>query len=146
VPDTFVGLLRAVLDRVGGPPGGALAIQLKVAPGLSSPKCPADELERMLSALLSGVAAAAPPRSAFTVQAERKPVVLKSREGEQKRDFLLLAVRQSGGPSADEQTRIAAGDPGLYGGSARRLRELGGFIRFAPAAGGLEMRVFLPTA
>jgi signal recognition particle receptor subunit beta len=146
VPDTFDGLLRAVLDRVGGPPGGALAIQLKVAPGLSSPKCPADELERMLSALLSGVAAAAPPRSAFTVQAERKPVVLKSREGEQKRDFLLLAVRQSGGPSADEQTRIAAGDPGLYGGSARRLRELGGFIRFAPAAGGLEMRVFLPTA
>ena len=94
----------------------------------------------------SGVAGAAPPRSAFTVQAERKPVVLKSREGEQKRDFLLVAVRQSGGPSADEQTRIAAGDPGLYSGSARRLREMGGFIRFAPAAGGVEMRVFLPTA
>jgi signal recognition particle receptor subunit beta len=146
VPATFDGLLRAVVDRALGAQGGALAIELKVAPGLASPSCPADELERMLSALLSGVAAAAPPRSAFTVQAERKPVVLKSREGEQKRDFLLLAVRQSGGPSADEQTRIAAGDPGLYGGSARRLRELGGFIRFSPSAGGLEMRVFLPTA
>jgi hypothetical protein len=73
-------------------------------------------------------------------------VVLRSRDGEQRRDFLLLAVRQSGGPTADEQTRIAAGDPSFYGGSARRVRQLGGFIRFAPAAGGLEMRVFLPTA
>jgi hypothetical protein len=145
-PATFDGLLRTVLDRVGGPQGAALAIELKVAPGLEGPRCPPDELERMLSALLSGVAAAAPPRSAFTVQAERKPVVLKSREGEQKREFLLVAVRQAGGPSADEQTRIAAGDPGLYGGSARRLKELGGFIRFAPSAGGVEMRVFLPTA
>jgi hypothetical protein len=54
-------------------------------------------------------------------------------------------VRQAGGPSADEQTRIAAGDPGLFGGSPRRVRELGGFIRFAPSAGGVEMRVFLPA-
>jgi hypothetical protein len=143
---TLDGLLRTVLDQMGGPAGGPLAIELKVAPGLSPPTCPADELERTLSALLSGVAAAAPPLSAFTVQAERKPVMLRSREGEQRKEFLLLAVRQAGGPTADEQTRIAAGDPGLYGGSARRLRELGGFIRFAPSAGGLEMRVFLPTA
>jgi len=143
---TFDGMLRTVVGRVKGPDGAALAIELKVAPGLSSPTCPADELEQTLSALLSGVAATAPPRSVVTVQAERKPVVLRSREGEQRRDFVLLAVRQSGGPTADDQTRIAAGDPVLYGGSARRLREMGGFVRFAPAAGGLEMRVFLPTA
>ncbi len=143
---TFDGLLRTVLHRVGGLDSAQLAIELKVAPGLAGPTCPTDELEHTLSALLSGVAAAAPPRSAFTVQADRKAVVLRSRDGEQRRDFVLLAVRQSGGPTADEQTRISAGDPGLYGGSARRLRELGGFIRFAPAAGGLEMRVFLPTA
>jgi signal recognition particle receptor subunit beta len=139
---SFDGLLRGVLDRVGS----ALAIEVKVAPGLASPTCPADELEQTLSALLAGVASAAPPRSAFSVQAERKPVVLRSRDGEQRRDFVLVAVRQAGGPSADEQTRIAAGDPSLYGGSARKVRQLGGFIRFAPAAGGVEMRVFLPTA
>jgi hypothetical protein len=99
----------------------------------------------MLSALLAGVAAGCPPRTALSVQAERKPVVLRSRSGEERREFVLLAVRQSGGPSAEEQTRISAGDPALLGGSPRRVRELGGFIRFAPAAGGVEMRVFLPA-
>jgi hypothetical protein len=131
---------------VGGRDESPLAIELKVAPGLADPKGPTDELERALSALFSGVASAAPPRSAFTVHADRKAVVLRGRDGEQRRDFLLVAVRQAGGPTAEEQTRIAAGDPGLYGGSARRLREMGGFVRFVPAEGGLEMRVFLPTA
>jgi signal recognition particle receptor subunit beta len=145
-PATFDDMLRTVLNHVSGSDGAGLAIELKVAPGLSGPNCPPDELERTLSALLAGVAAASPPRSAFTVQADRKAVVLRGRDGEQRRDFVLLAIRQSGGPTADQQSRISAGDPGLYGGSARRLRELGGFIRFAPAAGGLEMRVFLPTA
>ncbi|HET8646013.1 MAG TPA: hypothetical protein VFO85_11010, partial [Vicinamibacteria bacterium] len=143
-PSTFDALLRTVLDRVSGQKAEALAIELKVAPGLASPTCPPEELERTLSALFSGVTAGAPPRSALSVQAERKPVVLRGRDGEQRRDFLLVALRQAGGPSTDEQARIAAGDPALYGGSARRLREMGAFVRFAPADGGVEMRVFLP--
>jgi signal recognition particle receptor subunit beta len=136
-------LLRSVLDRVS--PDGGLAVEIKVSPGLAAPACPPELLEHALSDLLAGAAGSAPPRTAFSVQAERKAVVLRSRSGEERRDFVLLAVRQAGGPSADEQTRIAAGDPGLFGGSPRRVRELGGFIRFAPSAGGVEMRVFLPA-
>ena len=56
-----------------------------------------------------------------------------------------LSVKQSGGPSTEDQTRIAAGDPILFGGSPRRVRALGGFIRFFPTQGGVEMRVFLPA-
>jgi signal recognition particle receptor subunit beta len=139
-------LLRSVLKRMGENTDGGLAIEIKVAPGLASPAGPPELLERTLSDLLTGAAAAATPRTAFSVQAERKPVVLRSRSGEERRDFVLVAVRQTGGPSAEDQTRIAAGDPALFGGSPRRVRELGGFIRFAPSAGGVEMRVFLPTA
>jgi len=141
---TFDGMLRAVATRLSGGALG-LAVDLRVSAGLESPVAPAEELQATLTDLLVGAASAAPPRSNLSLQADRKSVVLRGRDGEQRRDFVLVSVRQSGGPSAEDQTRIAAGDPVLFGGSPRRVRALGGFIRFFPVQGGIEMRVFLPA-
>ena len=75
-----------------------------------------------------------------------KPVLLRSKDGDVKRDFLMLALAHTGSLSADEQQRIVQGaDAGVLGQATRSIRELGGFVRFAPLPGGaLEARVFLP--
>ena len=141
---TFDALLRTLVTRVSSSQPG-LAVEVRVPTGLESPVAPPDELQGALRDLLAGAVATATARSSFTVQADRKSVVLKGRDGEQRRDFVLVSVKQSGGPSTEDQTRIAAGDPILFGGSPRRVRALGGFIRFFPTQGGVEMRVFLPA-
>jgi hypothetical protein len=41
---------------------------------------------------------------------------------------------------------LTGGDAGPLGEAWRMVREMGGFVRFAPLPGGLEMRLFLPAA
>jgi hypothetical protein len=125
----------------------AVSIQSKLVPGTSPPRCPAPSLRRALTALLHGLAMSLPPRSVVAIRAERKPVLLRGRDGEVKRDFLMLALSHGASLSAEEQQRMLQGnDPGPLGEAYRLVREMGGFLRFAPLPGGaLETRVFLPA-
>ena len=83
------------------------------------------------------------------LRAEKKPVLLRAKDGgEMKRDFLMLAATHAGGLAEPDQQRILRGaDTGPLGETQRLVREMGGFIRFAPLPGGaLETRVFLPAS
>ena len=73
---------------------------------------------------------------------------MRARDGEVRQAFLMMAVAHQSSLSADEQQRVMDGaGSGPLGGAARRVRELGGFVRFAPLPGGaLETRLFLPAS
>jgi len=137
-----VASTRAVLDARG------VSVQNKVAPGTSPPQCPPASLRKAAAALIHGIAVACPPGSAIVVRSERKPVLLRGRDGEVKRDFLMLALGHGASLSAEDQQRMLQGaDPGPLGEAYRLVRQMGGFVRFAPLPGGaLETRVFLPAA
>jgi hypothetical protein len=82
------------------------------------------------------------------VRAEKKPVLLRGKDGtEMKRDFLMLALTHAAGLAEADQQRVLKGAyPGPLGDAHRLVREMGGFVRFAPLPGGaLETRVFLPA-
>jgi hypothetical protein len=82
------------------------------------------------------------------MRAEKKPVLLRGKDGrEARRDFLMLALTHAAGlAEAQQQTLLAGNDPGPLGDAHRVVREMGGFLRFAPLPGGsLETRVFLPA-
>ena len=136
-----VARVQSVLD------GRGLAVTLRIAPGAVAPR-PAAAVPELLAGVLEGVAGASPPRSSMALRCERKPVLMRSRDGDVRQDFLMLAVSHQGSLPADEQQQVMdGGGTGPLGGAARRVRELGGFVRFAPLPGGaLETRVFLPTA
>jgi signal recognition particle receptor subunit beta len=125
-----------------------IAVDLRVPPGTAPPRCPPPTVRRATGVLLQGIASVCPPGSAIVMRTERKPVLLRSRDGEVKRDFLMLALGHGASLSAEEQQRILQGaDPGPLGQAYRLVREMGGFLRFAPLPGGaLETRVFLPAA
>jgi hypothetical protein len=125
-----------------------VSLQLRVAPGLLPPACPPLALQRALAATLEGLAAAAHPRSEMLVRCERKPVLVRGRDGEVRKEFLMLAFSHNGTLTAESQEKIVHGqDAGPLGMASRLLREMGGFLRFAPQPGGaLEARVFLPTS
>jgi signal recognition particle receptor subunit beta len=137
-----VARVQQVLD------GRGLAVTLRIAPGALPPRGPAETVPELLAGVLEGVAGASAPRSSMSLRCERKPVLMRSRAGEVRQDFLMLAVSHQGSFPADEQQQVMDGaGTGPLGGAARRVRELGGFVRFAPLPGGaLETRVFLPTA
>ncbi|MCG6921267.1 MAG: hypothetical protein LJF15_09330 [Acidobacteria bacterium] len=125
-----------------------LSVQSHIASGASVPRCPPAGLKRAVASLLQGLAATAAPGSTLAVRAERKPVLLRGRDGrEQRRDFLMLAVTHGAGLTDDDQRRILKGaDTGRLGEAYRLVREMGGFLRFAPLPGAkLETRVFLPV-
>src|SRR5262245_57496860 len=124
-----------------------IAVDNRVAPGTPPPRCPPANLRRAAAALLHGLAAACPPASSIVIRGERKPVLLRSKEGEVKRDFLMLALAHPAGLRPEDQQRmLQGGDPGPLGEAYRLVREMGGFVRFAPLPGGtLETRVFLPA-
>jgi mutual gliding-motility protein MglA len=127
--------------------GRGVSVEVSVPPDTLPPRCPPRDLERALVHLLQGIATAAPPRTAVSMRCERKPVLFKSREGETRRDFLMLSIAQAGALAPEEQNRLLQADPGAMGGAAALVREMGGFVRFAPLPeGGLETRVFLPAA
>jgi hypothetical protein len=75
-------------------------------------------------------------------------VLLRGRDGrELRRDFLMLALTHGAGLADDDQRRILkGGDTGRLGEAYRLVREMGGFLRFAPLPQAmLETRVFLPV-
>jgi hypothetical protein len=126
-----------------------VAVDLRVAPGTVPPRCPPQNLQRAVVALLDGVSIVSPSGSTALLRSERKPVLLRGRDGQQvKRDFQMLAITHGGSLTPEEQQRILqGGDPGPLGETCRLVREMGGFVRFAPLpGGGIETRLFLPAA
>ena len=104
-------------------------------------------MRRALAAAFEGLAGAAAPGSQLLVRCERKPVLLRGRDGDVRRDFLMVGLAHNGTLTAEAQEKIVAGqDAGPLGMASRLFREMGGFLRFAPLPGGaVEARVFLPT-
>jgi signal recognition particle receptor subunit beta len=148
-PAGLESLVRDAVARVQGVlDGRGLAVTLRIAPGVQPPRGPAETVPELLAGVLEGVAGASAPRSSMSLRCERKPVLMRSRDGEVRQDFLMLAVSHQGSfPAAEQQQVMDGAGTGPLGGAARRVRELGGFVRFAPLPGGaLETRVFLPTA
>ena len=141
--------LRAALDAAQGRlDARRLKVDLRVPPGTPAPRCASQGLQRAVTSLLVGVSTLSPEGSAVILRCERKPVLLRGRDGaEVKRDFLMLAAAHGGSLPPEEQQRILQGtDSGPLGETTRAVRELGGFVRFAPLpGGGLETRLFLPA-
>ncbi len=125
-----------------------VSVDSRVPPGTLIPRCPPASLRRALAALFHGLAAVCPAGSPIAVRCERKPVLLRSKDGEVKRDFLMLALAHAASLRPEDQQRLLqGGDTGPLGEAYRLIREMGGFVRFAPLpAGTLETRVFLPAA
>jgi signal recognition particle receptor subunit beta len=125
-----------------------VGVQSRITPGAPLPRCSPAGLRRAVVRLLQGLAAAVAPDTAILLRAERKPVLLRGRDGaEVKRDFLMIALTHAAGLAEADQQRVLKGtDAGPLGEAHRLVREMGGFVRFAPLPGGaLETRVFLPA-
>jgi hypothetical protein len=136
-----VGAIRAPLVA------RRLSVQSRIARGAPLPGCSPTGLRRALASVLQGLASSVTAGSALVVRAERKPVLLRGRDGrELRRDFLMLAFTHSAGLGPEDQQRVLKGaDAGRLGEGYRLVREMGGFLRFAPLPQGLlETRVFLP--
>jgi hypothetical protein len=146
------GLHALISDVLGGAQEALdaqeLSVDLRIPTTTSLPSCPPLALKQALAGAVEGLVTSAYPGTQISLRCERKPVLLKGRDGEVKRDFLMLAVSHTGNLSADDQQRVMQGtDAGPLGQASRLFREMGGFIRFAPLPGGaLETRVFLPVA
>jgi hypothetical protein len=124
-----------------------VTVQSRLVRGTPLPRCSPAGLRRSLGGFLSGLALVAAPASTIAVRGERKPVLLRRSDGgETKRDFLMLAFAHTDGLGDEGQQRVLKGtQPGPLGDAHRALREMGGFLRFAPLPGGnLETRLFLP--
>jgi signal recognition particle receptor subunit beta len=138
-------VLAAVRSALAARPVG---VESRIARGAALPRCSPAALRDALAGLLQGLAAAVKPDSAILMRAEKKPVLLRGRDGrEEKRDFLMIALTHSAGLGEAEQQRVLKGaDTGPLGEAHRLVREMGGFVRFAPLPGhALETRVFLPA-
>jgi mutual gliding-motility protein MglA len=125
-----------------------ISVDVRIPPGTEPPRCPPQNLTFAVAALLQGISAASAPGTATVLRCEKKPVLLKSANGEVKKDFLMLAVSHGGALSNEDQLRVLRGtDTGPLGETYRLVREMGGFLRFAPLpGGGVETRLFLPAA
>jgi len=150
---TANGSLHELLQDVLGGAQDALdaqelSVELRVPLTTVLPSCPPVMLRRALSGAVEGLVGSSFRGTQLSLRCERKPVLLKGRDGEVKRDFLMLALAHTGNLSAEDQQRVMQGtDPGPLGQATRLVREMGGFVRFAPLPGGaLETRVFLPVA
>jgi hypothetical protein len=125
-----------------------IGVDFRIAPGIAlPPSCSAQELRKAMTRLVEGVVTSINPASDLAMRCERKAVLLRTREGEVRKEFVMLGLGQAGTLTVEEQQRIIHGaDDGALGQAARLVRGLGGFVRFAPLpAGGLETRVFLPA-
>jgi hypothetical protein len=145
---TLDNLVRETLEAVRAPLAARrITVGSRVAPGGPLPRCSPAGLRRALTALLQGLGGVIAPGSAIAVRAERKPVLLRGRDGrELRRDFLMLALTHPPGLGEEDQKRVLKGaDTGRLGEGYRLVREMGGFLRFARLPQGhLETRVFLP--
>jgi hypothetical protein len=144
------GLVAEVAHAVGPALASRpVAVESRIVRDAPLPRCPPASLRRAVAGLLQGLAAVVAPQSAIVVRAEKKPVLLRGRDGgEVKRDFVMLAATHAGGLGEGDQQRILRGaDTGPLGEAQRLVREMGGFVRFAPLPGGaLETRLFLPAS
>ena len=147
-PATFDRLVDEVVAALRASPASPLVVvENRVARGTPLPRCSPAGLRRALMALLRGLGVSLVPGSPIAARAERKPVLLRGRDGKEvRRDFLMVALTHASGLSDGEQQRILKGEePGPLGEAHRLVREMGGFMRFAPLpAGMLETRAFLP--
>lgn len=126
----------------------SVRVELAAPPALLPPGVAPAVVAKALGALLEGVAGLASPGSGVRVRAERKPVLLRGRDGnEEKRDFFMIAATHPGVLSPEQQQRALQGaDAGPIGNACRTVKELRGFVRFAPlSGGGLETRFFIPA-
>jgi hypothetical protein len=124
-----------------------VTVQSQLRRGTPLPRCSPAGLRQTLSGFVLGLTAVVDPGSTVVVRADRKPVLLRGRDGaEQKRDFLMLAFAHSDRLGEEAQQRLLTGtQPGPLGAGHKALRELGGFLRFAPLPGKQqETRLFLP--
>ena len=145
---TLDALLAEVVQVVREPLAARqLSLTSRLPRGTALPRCSPAGLRRALAALLRGLAAVVAPGSALTARAERKPVLLRGRDGKElRRDFLMLAFTHTAGLADEDQQRVLNGtDAGPLGEAYRLVREMGGFMRFAPLPqAALETRAFLP--
>ena len=146
----LAALLREVMRGLGQTFDSlGIRVDFRVSPGVVlPPSCSARDVRQALARMVEGVITTINPASDLGLRCERKSVLLRTRDGEVRKDFVMLGLAQAGRLSAEEQQRIIHGsDPGALGQAARLVRGLGGFVRFAPLpSGGLETRVFLPAA
>ncbi len=134
-----VRLAQAGLDANGG------TVEFAQIAG-ELPLCPPAHVSKLVKAAVEGASALA-PSGKISLRSEKKPVLLKSRDGsESKRDFLMLMIAQPALIPVDEQQKIPTGaGSGALGEAGKLVREVGGFTRFAPtSSGGTEARFFLP--
>ena len=147
-PPTLDGLVAEVAEAVRAPLASQrLSLRSALPRGAPLPRCPPAALRRAMAALLQGLSELVTPGSTLDVRAERKPVLLRGRDGrEQRRDFLMLALTHTAGLTDDDQRRILKGkDTGRLGDAYRLVREMGGFMRFAPLPGALARDPSLPA-
>ena len=126
----------------------SLSVNNRVPPVPLSPRVPAQNLRSAVAGLLEQLAQVAPEGSAIEIRAERKPVLLTGRDGAQvKKDFLMLAAAHDGEFSAElQQAALRGAGAGPLGGACKTIKDVGGFVRFAPlAAGRQETRFFVPA-
>jgi signal transduction histidine kinase len=137
-----VAAARAELQARG------VSVEMRVPPVVLSPRVPAPRLTQALTRLLEHVARQAPQGSSVEIRAERKPVLLRGRDGSEiKRDFLMLATAHHGELTAEQQQGALHGsDAGPLGQACSTVKNIGGFVRFAPLGGGRqETRFFVPA-
>jgi signal recognition particle receptor subunit beta len=149
VPSTLDALVAEAVHALRGTLAARpLRVESRIPPGAPLPRCSPAGLRRAVVRLIQGLAAVVAPATGLLLRAERKPVLLRGRDGsEAKRDFLMLALTHASGLAEADQQRVLKGtDTGPLGEAHRLVREMGGFVRFAPLPGGaLETRVFLPA-
>jgi len=124
-----------------------VSVTLRVVGRTTSPRCPSESTSRAVALMLDGISVSS-PQSAITLRCEMKPVLLRGRDGsEVRRNFVMLAAAHAATLSPEEQQQVVRGTAtGPLGDACRLVRELGGFVRFAPLAGsGLESRLFFPA-
>ncbi len=145
-PADLAALVSTALDRLRPAiQARGLLVEARIAPD-PMPPASSNDILRALIAILGEIVGATPSSSALGLRSERKPVVVRGRGGEMRREFHMLSLT-GGQMPAEVQVLVQQGDGTALGGAVHTVRELGGFIRFAATAdGGVETRVFLPVA
>src|SRR6185436_12272780 len=112
-------MVRGALDARG------VSVELRLGAIALSPNVPAQTVTRAVAGLLQGLAPLSASGAVVQIKAERKPVLLKARDGSEiKRDFLMLAAAHGGVLSAEQQQRaLQGGDPGPIGLACRAVKQ-----------------------
>jgi signal recognition particle receptor subunit beta len=141
----LVEVVRGVRGSLAARPVG---VESRIPRGTPLPRCSAESLRAALGAALQAAAATARPSSVLSARAEKKPVLLRAKDGsEVRRDFVMVALAQQGGPAPGElQAALDGAGRSPLSDVQRHVRGMGGFLRFAPLPqGGVETRLFLPA-